>query len=83
VNLGTADIVFERALDGVSEILHPIFANFARIGATLLRLEILFAGVTMRAYRRLRGAAAHGANAIPPQRRSNRSAVKSECGRLL
>ena len=33
---------FSSALEYVSEILHPICGNFARISATLLRVEILF-----------------------------------------
>ncbi len=41
VNLGAADIIFERLLEGVSEILHPVMGNLARIGAALLRLEIV------------------------------------------
>ena len=41
VNLGAANIIFERLLEGVSEILHPVMGNLAGIGTTLLRLEIL------------------------------------------
>ena len=45
---GQAIAVIERALEDVSEILRPIFGNFAGICATLLRLEILFRHLTKR-----------------------------------
>jgi hypothetical protein len=41
VDLGAADIIFERLLEGISEILHAVMGNFTRIGAPLLRLEIV------------------------------------------
>jgi hypothetical protein len=41
VNLGAADIIFERLFEGDSEILHPVMGNFTRIGAPLLRLEVV------------------------------------------
>ena len=49
MNLGAANIIFERLLEGVSEILHAIMRNFAGVGAALLRLEIVCRHLPKRA----------------------------------
>jgi hypothetical protein len=41
VNLSAANIIFERLLEGISEILPPVMGNLTRIGTARLRLEIV------------------------------------------